>query len=86
MKSTDSEPRFIEPGDDQDECLALPLYVTRQIQSRFMLEFERCVPGTLTNIAVLKHRSKPGASVVAANVNGLTTHPHTSSYLTIGTP
>lgn len=48
---------FIEPGDDQDECLALPLYVTRQTQSRLMLEFERFVPGTLTNIAVLKHRS-----------------------------
>ena len=31
MNSTDSVPRFIEPGDDQDECLALPLYVTRQV-------------------------------------------------------
>lgn len=30
MNSTDSVPRFIEPGDDQDECLALPLYVSRQ--------------------------------------------------------
>ena len=31
MNSTDSVPRFIEPGDDQDECLALPLYVTHQV-------------------------------------------------------
>ena len=27
----DSVPRFIEPGDDQDERLALPLYVSRQV-------------------------------------------------------
>ena len=31
MNSTDSVPRFIEPGDDQDESLALPLYVSRQV-------------------------------------------------------
>ncbi|MQT78287.1 MULTISPECIES: hypothetical protein [Pseudomonas] len=31
MNSTDSVPRFIEPGDDQDEDLALPLYVSRQV-------------------------------------------------------
>lgn len=31
MNSTDSVPRFIEPGDDQDEGLALPLYVSRQV-------------------------------------------------------
>ena len=31
MNSTDSVPRFIEPGDDQDECLELPLCVTRQV-------------------------------------------------------
>ena len=27
----DLVPRFIEPGDDQDKCLALPLYVSRQV-------------------------------------------------------
>lgn len=37
MKSTDSEPRFIEPGDDQDECLALPLYVTRQVDDEIRI-------------------------------------------------
>lgn len=31
MNSMDSVPRFIEPGDDQDEGLALPLYVSRQV-------------------------------------------------------
>ena len=31
MNSMDSVPRFIEPGDDQDERLALPLYVSRQV-------------------------------------------------------
>ena len=31
MNSMDSVPRFIEPGDDQDEALALPLYVSRQV-------------------------------------------------------
>ena len=31
MNNTDSVPRFIEPGDDQDEGLALPLYVSRQV-------------------------------------------------------
>ncbi|MEO8645390.1 hypothetical protein [Pseudomonas sp.] len=31
MNSTDSVPRFIEPGDEQDECMALPLYVSRQV-------------------------------------------------------
>lgn len=29
MNSMDLVPRFIEPGDDQDE--ALPLYVSRQV-------------------------------------------------------
>lgn len=37
MKSTDSEPRFIEQGDDQDECLALPLYVTRQVDDEIRI-------------------------------------------------
>lgn len=37
MKSTDSEPRFIEPGDDQDECLALLLYVTRQVDDEIRI-------------------------------------------------
>ena len=32
MNSTDSVPRFIEPGDDQD--LALPLYVSRQVDDK----------------------------------------------------
>ncbi len=27
----DSVPRFIEPGDDQEEALPLPLYVSRQV-------------------------------------------------------
>lgn len=31
MKNLDAVPRFIEPGDDQDEGLALPLYVSRQV-------------------------------------------------------
>ncbi|NWD45778.1 hypothetical protein [Pseudomonas yamanorum] len=31
MNSTDSVPRFIELGDDQDECLPLPLYVSCQV-------------------------------------------------------
>ena len=31
MKNLDGVPRFIEPGDDQDEGLALPLYVSRQV-------------------------------------------------------
>lgn len=31
MNSTESVPRFIEPGDDQDQDLALPLYVSRQV-------------------------------------------------------
>ena len=31
MQSLESEPRFIELGDDQGECLALPLYVSRQV-------------------------------------------------------
>ena len=31
MNNTDSVPRFIEPGDEQDEGLALPLYVSRQV-------------------------------------------------------
>ena len=31
MNSMDLVPRFIEPGDDQGESLALPLYVSRQV-------------------------------------------------------
>ena len=31
MNNTDSVPRFIEPGDDQDQDLVLPLYVSRQV-------------------------------------------------------
>jgi hypothetical protein len=31
MNSTELVPRFIEPGDDQDEGLVLPLYVSRQV-------------------------------------------------------
>lgn len=31
MNSTELVPRFIEPGDDQDESLVLPLYVSRQV-------------------------------------------------------
>ena len=31
MQSLESEPRFIELGDDQGECLELPLYVNRQV-------------------------------------------------------
>lgn len=33
MNSTDLVPRFIEPGDDQDQdqALRLPLYVSRQV-------------------------------------------------------
>ena len=31
MQSLESVPRFIEPGDDQGECLTLPLYVSRQM-------------------------------------------------------
>lgn len=31
MNSMDLVPRFIEPGDDQDEALQLPLYVSRQV-------------------------------------------------------
>lgn len=31
MKNLDAVPRFIEPGDDQDQDLALPLYVSRQV-------------------------------------------------------
>ena len=34
MNSTDSVPRFIEPGDDQDEAMALPLYVSRQVDDK----------------------------------------------------
>lgn len=30
----DSKPRFIEPEDEQDECLALPIYVTRQVDDK----------------------------------------------------
>ena len=31
MQRLESEPRFIELGDDQGECLELPLYVSRQV-------------------------------------------------------
>ena len=31
MNSTDSVPHFIERGDDQNEGLTLPLYVSRQV-------------------------------------------------------
>ena len=31
MQRLESEPRFIELGDDQGECLELPLYVNRQV-------------------------------------------------------
>ena len=31
MNSMDLVPRFIDPGDDQVEGLALPLYVSRQV-------------------------------------------------------
>ena len=34
MNSTDSVPRFIEPGDDQDQDLTLPLYVSRQVDDK----------------------------------------------------
>lgn len=30
----DSKPRFIEPEDEQDECLAQPIYVTRQVDDK----------------------------------------------------
>jgi hypothetical protein len=34
MNSMDSVPRFIEPGDDHDQDLALPLYVSRQVDDK----------------------------------------------------
>lgn len=42
MKNLDAVPHFIEPGDDQDERLGLPIFVTRQVE-----EATRHVLGTL---------------------------------------
>ena len=34
MQRLESEPRFIELGDDQGECLELPLYVSHQVDEK----------------------------------------------------
>jgi hypothetical protein len=42
MNSMDLVPRFIEPGDDQGESLALPLYVSRQVDAEPRRAQEAC--------------------------------------------
>ena len=70
----DSVPRFIEPGDDQDEAMALPLYVSRQVDDETRLrKKERTEMGQSRKSSLMDEeiRLKKAQKIVAGASNSI---------------
>lgn len=52
MEHLDLVPHFFEPGDVQDQCLELPIFVTRQVDdtTRRLSEARKCLLATASTV------------------------------------